>query len=129
MRTGMSDIWVSSALPSLSLAYNGIGSCTSCQAGPSTQPLKFFLSRKGSVLVKFSVAMIKHHNQKQRGEERIFPLHNVCSQSSGQGLKQSQSLEGGADAEGIEQCFLSCSSWFAQPFYCTQDHQPSDGTC
>jgi hypothetical protein len=44
----------------------------------------------GETLVKGSITMIKHHNKKQLGEERVFHLHSVYSRSSRAGTPADQ---------------------------------------
>ena len=65
---------------------------------------------------------MKHHGQKQHGEEGVYlPSMSevtVYLGKSGQELKQGRDLEVGADAEAIEECcLLACSLWFAQPAF------------
>jgi hypothetical protein len=88
----------------------------------------------GRWYLRVSIAVIKHQNKNQFGEERIcFSLQfyiTVCHQRiSGQGFKQGRNLEAGADAEVMARCcLLACSSLLSLPFYSTQDHQLRGGT-
>ena len=73
---------------------------------------------------QISIAVRRHHDQKQLGEERVyFSLHfHITGQhggKSGQELKQWRNLEAGADAEAVEGCyllacfFMACSACFS----------------
>jgi hypothetical protein len=56
------------------------------------------------------ITVIKHHNQKQFGEESFY-LHNI---SSGKAKAETQvrNLEAGVDAEVMEEwCLLACFYW------------------
>jgi hypothetical protein len=69
--------------------------------------------------LRVTIAMMKHHDQKYVGEERVYGLHFYITvhhqRRSGQKLKQSRILEAGADSEASEGCcLLPCSSWLAQ---------------
>ena len=83
-----------------------------------TYPVNHSMSThlKPTVLARVSVAVVKHHNQKQLGEG-MFPLV-VCSPASQEVRVGTPgiNLEAGADAEAsVEACYiLACSSWFAQ---------------
>lgn len=59
------------------------------------------------VLVKVSVVLIKHHDQKQLlGEKGLFHL-TACSQSS-------REVRAGTDPGAMEEyCLLVCSPWLA----------------
>ena len=78
--------------------------------------------------------MIKHHDQKQPGEERAPLAHMSNSQviiyGSGQELKQGRNLEAGAvAAEPMAGCcvWLVSPGLLSLPSYRTQDHQPRGG--
>jgi hypothetical protein len=45
---------------------------------------------------------MKHHDQKQLGEEMVFYLSYASISQSGQELKQGRNLEAGADAEALD---------------------------
>jgi len=67
------------------------------------------------VFVGFTIAAMKHHDQKQVGEEKnLFGLHFHIAvhhrRKSRQELGQSSNLEAGASAEAMEKyCLLLCS--------------------
>jgi hypothetical protein len=74
---------------------------------------------------------MKHHDQKQYGEERVYLVSAFMALSyhgrkSGQELKHGRNLETGADAEDVEEgCLLACSHDFLSLLsYRTQDHSP-----
>jgi hypothetical protein len=63
----------------------------------------------GIVLVRVSVAIVKHHDQAIWGEKGLFsrPFYiTVHQRKSGQESKQCRDLEEGADAEAMEECCL-----------------------
>ena len=75
------------------------------------------------VLVRVSLAAIKHHDQKPswggKGLTQLTLLHcSLSLKKSGQELKQRRNLEAGADTEAMEGCcLLACSPWLAQPAF------------
>lgn len=67
-----------------------------------------------AVLVRVSITVVKHNDQKQCGEEMVFCLPTLRSYSITEGI-QGKNLEVETEAEAMEKCFLlACSSWFAQ---------------
>jgi hypothetical protein len=79
------------------------------------------------VLVSAAIVLMKHHDGKQLGEERVYFTH-----SSKQQFHVSRDLEVGGDAAAMEGCcLLTCTSQidhhstrrFSMPSYRTQDHQ------
>ncbi|ERE75254.1 hypothetical protein H671_4g12780 [Cricetulus griseus] len=71
----------------------------------------YSVSKKLSV----SIAMRKHHDQKQLGKKRIyltFPYHSSSLKEvrtgtqARQELKQDRNLEAGADAEAVERVYF-----------------------
>ena len=66
------------------------------------------------ILVRISIAVMKHYDQKQLGEERVYFTHIFI----GQELTQDRNPEAGAGAEAMEG-LLSLLS------YRTQDHHPN----
>ena len=67
--------------------------------------------RENMSVVRISTGVIKHHNEKQLGKERIdFSLrfHSTVHHWN---------LEAGANGEAIDYgcCLLACSPWLAQP--------------
>jgi hypothetical protein len=63
--------------------------------------------------------VIKHYDQKQLGEERVYFILSLQSTVEG---SQGRNLEAGTEAEAMEECcFLACSS---RLYYTTQDHPP-----
>jgi hypothetical protein len=61
----------------------------------------------GSVLVRVSIAVMKHHDPKQVGEERAYLAYTstslfIIKGSQDQNSKQSRNLVSGGDAEAIE---------------------------
>ena len=58
--------------------------------------------------------MMKHHDQKQHGEERVYLAYASTSLFIIEG-SQDRNLEAGADAEAMEEyCLLDFSPWLAQ---------------
>ena len=65
------------------------------------------------VLVRDSIAVMKHHTKATWGGKGLFGLHTHIivhhQRKLGQELKQSRNLEAGADAEAMEgYCLLAC---------------------
>ena len=87
---------------------------------------------KPFVLVRVSIAAMKHQDQKRKlGGKGIFCLHFcitlIHGRESVQALKQGGNLEAGTDTEVVEGCnLLACSSRLALS-YRTQDHQARGG--
>ena len=81
--------------------------------------------KKISILVRETIAVVNHHDQKYVGEERIYlaftstsllSLEEVGSQH--RNSNKTRNLEVGADAVAMEGCCsLICSSWLAQPAF------------
>ena len=66
---------------------------------------------KDIVLVRVTVAVMKHHDQKQVGEKRVYLTYISTSivhhlEKSGQELKQDKNLETGADVVAMEKFCL-----------------------
>lgn len=58
-------------------------------------------------VVRVSVAVMKHHDEKQLREEKLIFLilvNHGLIRSSGEELKQGKNLEIGADVEAMEGC-------------------------
>ena len=79
-----------------------------------------YLSLLGCVLVMVIIALIKHHDQKQIAEERVYLTYASTAQfwhhqrQSRQKLKQGRNLQAGAVAEVMKECcLLACSLWLA----------------
>ena len=76
-----------------------------------------------SLLLKVSIATMKHHEQEANwGGKGLFSLHPHIAvyhqRKSGQELTQGKNLEAGADAEAIEGCcLLACFPCLAQPAF------------
>lgn len=71
------------------------------------------LSCRCLILVRLSIAMIKHHDQKCLGEERLFSSY--CLQFIIQ-ENQGRNLETGPEAESMEEHWLlTCSPRLLQP--------------
>ena len=72
------------------------------------------------ILGRVTIAVMKHHDQKQLWEEETYLAY----------ASTSRNLEAGADAEAIERCCsLVYSLWLVSLLsYRTQDHQPWGGT-
>lgn len=68
--------------------------------------------------LRVSLAVMKHHNQKQVGEEIAYlSFTSILFIVGGSQVRNSwgRNLEAGAEAEAIEECcLLACSSWLAQ---------------
>lgn len=71
------------------------------------------------VLIRVSIAAMKHHDQKQVGEERAYSVYVSTLYSKIRIETQTgQKPEAGGDAEAMEGCcLLACSSWVAQPAF------------
>jgi hypothetical protein len=69
------------------------------------------------VLVRVTVAVMKHHEQKQLGKGRVYLAYALTSLFTTEG-SQDRNLEAGAEAEAIE-CYslLAYFSRFAQPSF------------
>ena len=66
------------------------------------------------VLVRVTIAMMKHHDQKQDGEESIYLAYTSRAQSIF-GESRDKNLEAGADPETMMGLFLmACFPWLAQ---------------
>jgi hypothetical protein len=71
--------------------------------------------------VKVTIAVMKHHDQKQPGLGRKGFVWLTYSESENplrevNELNPGRNLEIGTDAEAVEGCCLvACSSWLAQP--------------
>lgn len=84
--------------------------------------------KQGGVAVSVSVtiAVMKHHDPKQAGEEWVCFAYTSISELI---IEGSQGRTGRWRQELEERCLLACSSWFAQPVvYRLQDHQLRSGT-
>lgn len=66
------------------------------------------------VSVTASVAAMKHLDQKQHREQRVYISYASISQITIE--RRAGTMEG--------HCLLICSSWLAQPSYRTQNHSP-----
>ena len=95
----------------------------------------FVLYRCVPALVRVSIAVIKHQDQKAnwRGKGLFsshFQITVVQWTKSGQELKPDWNLEAGADTEAMEGCcLLACfSALLSLLSYRTQDYQPRDDT-
>ena len=68
-----------------------------------------------------TVAMMRHHDQKQAGEESVYLTYTSTSQfitGGSQGRNSGRILEAGAGAEAMEGCcLLACSPGLAQPAF------------
>lgn len=79
-----------------------------------------------AVTVKVSIAVRKHHNQKQDGEERVcLAYRSTCSPSLTE-LRQVRNLDTGADGEAMAGAvhWLAPHTLLWQISYRTQAHQP-----
>ena len=68
-----------------------------------------------NVLIRVSIAVMKHHNQRSVGRKGSFSLHfHVIvhhQRKSGQKFKQSRNQEPVAETEAMEKCsLLDCST-------------------
>ena len=82
---------------------------------PGTVP-----SRVVVLIIRVSIVVMKHHDQKQVGEERFIgltlPDHSLSLEAVRTGAQGRRNREAGADAEAMEECcLLACSLWLAQP--------------
>jgi hypothetical protein len=65
--------------------------------------------------LRVPIAVMKHHEKKQVGEERVYSAYISTSEfiiegSPGSNSKQGRNLEAGANAEAMEGCcLLACS--------------------
>ena len=56
---------------------------------------------------------MKHHDQNQVEEERVYLAYTSSLKKSGQELKKGSYIETAADAEAMEKCcLLACSACF-----------------
>ena len=97
----------------------------------AVSPSVILFEKSDSVLVRVSIALMKHRGQKSKLGRKgfiwlILPHH--CS--SGQELIQGRNVEAGAGAEAMEECcLLACfPGLFSLLSYRPQDHQPRNGT-
>ena len=81
-----------------------------------------------------SIAVVKHHDQKQLGKKRFcfsikFSGHTPSLRGDRAGT-QGRSLESGTEAEAVEEdCLLACSSWVTQSvFFLYKLRSTSPGT-
>ena len=61
------------------------------------------------VLVRSTIAVIKHHGQKQLGKERVYFILQLIIHHA---RKSGQDLEVRTGAEAVEECLLACSRGF-----------------
>lgn len=87
------------------------------------------------VLIRISIAVMKHHDHKQHKKERVMSAHNSKVmlhywQKSGQRLRLDRKLDAGADGEAVEEATLSIAPLplLSLLSYCTYDHQSRSRT-
>ena len=72
-------------------------------------------------LSRVTISVMKHHDQKQLGEERVYFTHhsyNSPTKAVRVETHKGRNLEAGADAEAMEGCcLLPCFPWLAQPAF------------
>lgn len=74
---------------------------------------QIFTLLESFVLVRVTIAVIKHYNQSNLG--RNLGLFDLLFPKSGQELKQGCNLGAEVAAEAVEPCcLLACSLWLAQ---------------
>jgi hypothetical protein len=70
------------------------------------------------LLLLFVIAIMKHHNQKHVGDERVYFTHSSILLFISEGRqepRQGSILESETDAKGLEECcLLLFASWLAQ---------------
>jgi hypothetical protein len=83
---------------------------------PFVFPYKVFwvgILVKNSVLVRVTIAVMKHPKLGRRGFIWLTLPYHHHSKSG-----QDRNLEAGSDAEAMEECCLvACSTWLAQPAF------------
>ena len=76
---------------------------------------------KACVSVKVSIAVIKHHDQRNWGGKGLFCLYfhiTILIKGSEQGPNLGKNLEARAGAEALQECcWLAHSSWLIQPAF------------
>jgi hypothetical protein len=84
-----------------------------------------------SVLVRITIAMMKHHGQKQVGEERVSLTHTSISYSISEGHQGKNSSSSKTwKHELMQRQWRGAADWLAHRglfsllSYSTQDHQP-----
>ena len=71
-----------------------------------------------SVLDGVTIALMKHHDQKQVGKERVCLAYTSTSESLGEGSLGRSSNRAGADAEAFVGCgLLACYLSLTQPAF------------
>ena len=75
-----------------------------------------------TVLIRVTIAMIKHYDQKRLGRGGLFGLHfhihSLSLKEVGTEPQTRQNLNAGADTVTMKGCFLlTCSSWHSQPAF------------
>ena len=87
-----------------------------------------------SVLVRITIAMMKHHGQKQVGEERVSLTHTSISYSISEGHQGKNSSSSKTwKHELMQRQWRGAADWLAHRglfsllSYSTQDHQPRCG--
>ena len=79
----------------------------------------------GMVLGRVTIAAMKHHDQKQLGEERVY----FILQFIGKGSHSSNSRQPATETEAMEEhCLLACSVLISQLSYTPQDRLSRCGT-
>ena len=99
----------------------GTGRSRGLASQPPSLLGKFRVNEGPRVLCRIPIAVMKHHDQNQLGEERVYSAYTSAALFLTGGSqdrnwsKADWNVEAGAEAEGLEGCcFLACSSWLAQ---------------
>ena len=72
----------------------------------------------GSALFRVNMDVLKHHDQNQVAQERVYLIIVHQLKKSGQEFKQGKKLEAGGDAEAMEEyCLLVCSLRLTLPTF------------
>jgi hypothetical protein len=80
------------------------------------------------VLVRVSLTVMKHHSQKQLGEDSVYL---IVTGQSGEKLKQGRNLKAGPDVKATDKCCLTGLDLYSlldMISYATQESLPGDST-
>jgi hypothetical protein len=84
-----------------------------------------------ALCLRVSIAVVKHHDQKQSGEERVYSISqlsgNTPSLREARVGTQGRDVKAETEAEATEGCcFLTSHGLFSRLSYIPQDHLPRD---
>jgi hypothetical protein len=84
-----------------------------------------------STCLRLTIATVKHHDQKQVGEERVYLAYTSTSLQSTEGSQDRNSDKQGRNLQRPWKSLANCLAFHGFPSlfaYGTQDHQPRDGS-